>query len=88
MIRTFNWPISEEQAWAVIHQTVRTLKALLDADTTQNRNLVLVTSSSHILLNQDGSIAHETFYSESRKSGIHRIVWHFEMGGKPATNQR
>ena len=73
VIRTFSWPISEEQAWAVIYQTVRTLQVLLD-DPSLHGSLVLVTKTSHILINTDGSVADDTFHLQpSSRKGIKRI---------------
>jgi len=67
VVGTFNWPISEEQAWAVIHQTVRTLGTLLELPGSgiETQGLALVTHSSHLLINLDGSVANETFLARN-----------------------
>ena len=75
VIKCFNYPISEEHAWAIIYQTVRTLNALLQTpgilslDSPANRDvLVQVSHSAEILLHQDGVVADETFLVPKLKS--------------------
>ena len=71
VIDCFKEPISEEHAWAVIYQTVKTLSLLLQDQNYQLNNhghgstgrdmLVLVSQVRHILIHQDGVVADQTF---------------------------
>ena len=51
----------------MIHQTVRTLGTLLELPGSgiETQGLALVTHSSHLLINLDGSVANETFLARN-----------------------
>jgi len=58
ILKSFSAPISEEHAWAVIHQSLVCLSRLLEA---LEDDLYLVTSTKHIWLRTDGCVDPRTF---------------------------
>ncbi|XP_023323232.1 protein spire homolog 1 isoform X2 [Eurytemora carolleeae] len=60
ILKSFSAPISEEHAWAIIHQSLVCLSRLLE-NLVSNPLLHLVTSTSDILLSSDGSVDEKTY---------------------------
>ena len=60
IVQVFSAPITEEHAWAVVYEMVKTLDVCLSNPGIFSR-LFLATSLDHVLLHQDGHV-HETTY--------------------------
>ena len=60
VVSSFSAPITEEHAWAVVYEMVKTLDLCLSNPGIFSR-LFLATSLDHVLLHQDGHV-HETTY--------------------------
>jgi len=65
ILQSFSAPISEEHAWAVIHQALQCLSKLLDelARCDTINLMYAVTNTNHILINTDGRVHRNTFMS-------------------------
>lgn len=59
ILKSFNNPISEEQAWAILYQSLKIYRDFLNQDGfTRNRfhNLMVPVDATHINLHKDGSV--------------------------------
>lgn len=73
ILHSFSAPISEEHAWAVIHQALQCLSKLLDDLARSDTIAHVVSSTQHILINNEGKVHRNTFLS-SKHSQRQKIV--------------
>jgi len=73
ILNSFSAPISEEHAWAVIHQALQCLSKLLDDLARSDTIAHVVSSTQHILINNEGKVHRNTFIS-SKQSQRQKIV--------------
>jgi len=73
ILHSFSAPISEEHAWAVIHQALQCLSKLLDDLVRSDTIAHVVSSTEHILINNEGKVHRNTFLS-TKQSQRQRIV--------------
>jgi len=59
ILRVFSAPITEEHAWALVHQTVEILDTILDDD---QSDFYRIETARDIIINIDGSVHFNTFY--------------------------
>merc|ERR1719419_1206221 len=87
ILQSFSAPISEEHAWAVIHQALQCLSRLLDelarCDTIQL--MYAVTNTKHIMINTEGKVHKNTWLSSvnnvnSRQSALSENKTVAELG--------
>ena len=63
VVSSFSAPITEEHAWAVVYEMVKTLDVCLGNPSIFSR-LFLATSLDHVLLHQDGHVHEKTYLQE------------------------
>ena len=63
VVRSFSAPITEEHAWAVVYETVKTLDLCLGNPAIFSR-LFGASNLEHILIHQDGHVHEKTFLHE------------------------
>jgi len=73
ILHSFSAPISEEHAWAVIHQALQCLSKLLDDLARSDTIAHVVSSTQHIHINNEGKVHRNTFLS-SKQSQRQKIV--------------
>jgi len=73
ILHSFSAPISEEHAWAVIHQALQCLSKLLDDLARSDTIAHVVSSTQHILINNEGKVHRNTFLP-SKQSQRPKII--------------
>ena len=63
VVSSFSAPITEEHAWAVVYEMVKTLDVCLSNPGILSR-LFLATSLDHVLLHQEGYVHERTYLQE------------------------
>ena len=59
ILAVFSAPITEEHAWALVHQTVEILDTILEDDQSE---FYRIQTAQDIIMNTDGSVHFNTFY--------------------------
>ena len=59
ILKVFSAPITEEHAWALVHQTVEILDTILEDDQSE---FYRIQTDRDIIMNTDGSVHFNTFY--------------------------
>jgi len=77
ILRSFSAPITEEHAWAVIHQAVTTLGELEGLE----EQLCLMTEADHLLVTKDGLVHSSSFSGgRDREPMVNRVRAVVELG--------
>jgi len=69
ILKVFSAPITEEHAWALVHQTVEILDTILDDDQSE---FYRIETARDIIINVDGSVHFNTFYLNRNNRNILR----------------
>lgn len=69
IVGSFTAPITEEHAWAIVYEVVKTLDLLLNNPSIfSNQKLVSATALEHVHLHQDGLVHEATFIQQTHLS--------------------
>ncbi|KAJ8894749.1 hypothetical protein PR048_000056 [Dryococelus australis] len=73
MLVAFNSPITEQHAWALVHQCARCLQGAVRED---RRSCLLVKELGHVLMHKDGHVHLNTVFGGRARTGTHTHTPH------------